>query len=190
MNFIKPRQAKTAFCSLLILASASISAHVYAEEMVIGEELIAPGINLIFEGAVKDHIAPDMQHLPIDETDVHLEARVNWAEKDIPEGAPPGGFVAYARVDAHIRNEKTGRSFHASLTPHVNLIDNQHYARNVALPGEANDLYTVVFYVRPPATFQLSPHKDWIDEYGELLFEPVSYEYNKLNFEDIVKASR
>ncbi|MED5437415.1 MAG: hypothetical protein VX806_04775 [Pseudomonadota bacterium] len=30
----------------------------YSSEMIIGEEKIEPGINIIFEGAIKDDIAP------------------------------------------------------------------------------------------------------------------------------------
>lgn len=47
----------------------------------------------------------------------------------------------------------------ASLLPHINLIDNFHYARNVQLPGEASDPYTVYFYVNPPDEFALGRHR-------------------------------
>lgn len=178
------------FSFVLFVQTGLIAEQARAEEMIIGEERVEPGIMFIFEGAVKDHVMPMMQHLPEDQTDVHLEARVNWAEKKIPEGAPPGGFVAYLMVDALIRNQKTGRIFHASLTPHLNLIDNFHYARNLALPGKTDELYTVTFHVRPPEPSQLSFHKDWIDQYGDTLFKAQSFEYKDLSFEAIAKASR
>lgn len=178
------------FGMVLLVQTALIAGQVRAEEMIIGEERVEPGIMFIFEGAVKDHVMPMMQHLPENQTDVHLEARVNWAEKKIPQGAPPGGFVAYLIVDAFIRNQKTGRILHASLTPHLNLIDNFHYARNLALPGRTDELYTVTFHVRPPEPSQLSFHKDWVEQYGETLLKAQSFEYKDLSFEAIAKASR
>ena len=54
-----------------------------AQELVIGEETIEPGIVFIFEGAIKDHVAPMSMHLAEKETHVHIEARVNWDEKNI-----------------------------------------------------------------------------------------------------------
>ena len=36
-----------------------ISTNTYSAEMIIGEENISPGINLIFEGAPKDTIHPN-----------------------------------------------------------------------------------------------------------------------------------
>ena len=55
-------------------------------ELIIGEERVSPGIIFIFEGAVKDQITPNSLHLDIDKTNVHIEARVNWDNKDIPKG--------------------------------------------------------------------------------------------------------
>ena len=189
-KFVRLSAAIT-FCSLLFMHAITAVGHdAHAEEMVIGEVRTDLGIDIIFEAAVKDHIVPTMQHLPIDQTAVHLEARVNWAEQDIPEGTPAGGFVPYLIVDAFIRNEKSGRTFHAALTPHVNLIDNFHYARNIALPGAIDDTYTLVFHIRPPERSQMSFHQDWLDEYGETILKADKYEYKNLNFEAIAKASR
>ena len=50
-------------------------------ELVIGEEQVEPGIVFIFEGAVKDAIIPKSIHLDQDQTNVHIEARVNWDKK-------------------------------------------------------------------------------------------------------------
>ena len=52
----------------------------FAEELVIGEERVEPGIVFIFEGAIKDHIMPMGMHLNEDQTHVHIEARVKWDE--------------------------------------------------------------------------------------------------------------
>ncbi len=38
---------------------------------------------------------PEGMHLKENQTNIHIEARVNWDTNNIPEGTPPGGFVAY-----------------------------------------------------------------------------------------------
>lgn len=161
-----------------------------AQELVLGEETIAPGIVLIFEGAVRDHVIPTVQHLSEDETDVHIEARVNWGpdEATLPAGTPSGGFVGYLQVHAEITNETSGVGTFATLVPHTNLIDSTHYARNIALPGTASELYTVKFYVNPPDPFTLALHRDWLDGYGDKLFEPAVFPYQNVSFSDIVTA--
>ena len=79
---------------------------------------------------------------------------------------------------------------HATLVPHVNLVDNFHYARNIALPSAINDKYEVVFYVHPPGEFDLSFHGDWIGAYGDTLLEPAVFQYRDVNFEEIARATR
>ena len=190
LKFILSARMGTFLLVLVIQFAIVLVVQARAEEMVIGEAHSEPGIQFIFEGAIKDYVSPTERHLPIDQTDVHLEARVNWAEKAIPEGTPAGGFVPYLLVDALIRNEKNDRTFHVSLVPHINLIDNFHYARNVALPGEISDRYTVIFNVRQAGSEHLSFHKDWIDNYGKGLIKPQTFEYKNLDFEAIAKASR
>ena len=61
-----------------------------SQELIIGEETVAPGIVFIFEGAVKDHVMPEGMHLKENQTNIHIEARVNWDTNDIPDGTPPG----------------------------------------------------------------------------------------------------
>ncbi|MBC6414304.1 MAG: iron transporter [Chromatiales bacterium] len=161
-----------------------------AEELVIGEEIIEPGIQLIFEGAVKDTVMPAGYNLPEDQTHVHIEARVNWAEDDIPEGTPAGGFVGYLVMTAQVINAETGAIATVDLVPHINLIDNLHYARNMALPGKITDKYNVIFNVMPPGEYTLSYHKDWIDQYGNKLFDKQSFMYKEVDFEAIARASR
>jgi len=160
-----------------------------AVELVIGEETVAPGIVFIFEGAVKDDITPAARHLPMDKTHVHLEARVNWAEKSIPRGTPAGGFVPYLTITAQVTNRKTGAVLMTDLLPHINLIDNFHYARNIALPGAIDDRYEVVFHAAPAAG-ELSYHLDWREQHGGELFEEASFRYPDVDFEAIAKATR
>ena len=177
---------QTALCTLILFATQSG----VAEELVIGEELVEPGIQIIFEGAVKDAITPPDYHLEESKTHVHIEARVNWAEDDIPEGTPPGGFVGYLIITAQVINPKTGAIANVDLLPHINLVDNLHYARNMALPGEITDKYDVVFNVMPPAEYTLSYHRDWVDGYGDKLFEKRSFMYKGVDFEAIARATR
>ena len=163
---------------------------VSAPELVIGEETVKPGIVFIFEGAVKDHVMPMGIHLPEDQTHVHIEARVNWDEDNIPQGTPAGGFVPYLHVTALVTNQKTGVSTFIDLLPHINLIDNFHYARNITLPGLDTDFYTVQFNIVPPTTFDLALHRDWLDTYGESLMNEYSFIYKDVYFEEICGATR
>ena len=161
-----------------------------SQELIIGEETVDPGIVFIFEGAVKDHVMPSGMHLKENETNVHIEARVNWDIKNTPKGSPEGGFVAYLHITSKVTNQKTGLSTFIDLTPHINLIDNYHYARNISLPGKKDDLYTVEFNVIPPTNIELSLHKDWLNKYGNQLMTNQYFIYENVNFEEIANASR
>lgn len=121
-------------------------------------------------------------------THVHIEARVNWDESGIPPGTPPGGFVPYLNVHAMIHNEVTQQSRYVSLLPHINLIDNFHYARNIQLPGDEGDPYTVLFYINPPDQFALARHRDWLNHYGGRLMQPRVFIYRDVDFLEIVTA--
>ena len=182
---IKTRVQLTVFCFLLCLTQFA-----HSVELIIGEAVIKPGIHFIFEGAVKDSISPEKYHLDVTKTDVHLEARVNWASKNLPEGTPAGGFVPYLTITAEVINARTGDLLTIDLVPHINLIDNFHYARNIALPGKINDKYDVVFYVMPPEAYTLSYHKDWRSQYGDQLFRAETFRFEGIDFEAIARATR
>ena len=133
-------------------------------------------------------------HLAESKTDVHLEARVNWASDEsiaVPKGTPRGGFVAYLKITAEVINERTGETLkNIQIVPHINLIDNFHYARNIKLPGKRDDLYTVKFFVNPPPGSDLALHKDWRDKHSNQLFGKTVFEYKNVDFEEIANASR
>ena len=162
----------------------------FSQELIIGEETVNPGIVFIFEGAVKDHVMPEGMHLKEAQTNIHIEARVNWDTDDIPEGTPPGGFVAYLHITAKVTNQNSGMSTFIDLLPHINLVDNYHYARNISLPGNANDLYLVEFNILPPTHIDLSLHKDWLDNYGNKLMKNQYFKYSNVDFEEIANSSR
>ena len=162
----------------------------FTQELVIGEKRVKPGIVFIFEGAVKDHIMPMGMHLDEDQTHVHIEARVNWDKNNIPDGTPSGGFVPYLHITAIVKNQKTGLQTFIDLTPHINLIDNFHYARNMSLPGSIDDLYSVTFNIVPPTHIDLALHKDWLDIYGKALLEGQSFSYKDVYFGEICRARR
>jgi hypothetical protein len=98
------------------------SSNILSQELIIGEERIEPGIVLIFEGAVKDVVIPKSNNLSVEETNVHIEARVNWDSLNIPEGTPAGGFVPFLKISSVILNQSTGLKTFVDLTPHINLI--------------------------------------------------------------------
>ena len=162
----------------------------FSQELIIGEETVHPGIVFIFEGAVKDHVMPEGMHLKENQTNIHIEARVNWDTDDIPEGTPSGGFVAYLHITAKVTNQNSGMSTFIDLLPHLNLVDNYHYARNISLPGNADDLYLVEFNILPPTHIDLSLHKDWLDNYGNELMKNQYFKYSNVDFEEIANSSR
>ena len=162
----------------------------FALELVIGEERLDPGVVFIFEGAIKDHIMPMAMHMSEDQTNVHIEARVNWDSSNIPDGAPANGFVPYLYINSMVTNQTTGIKTFIDLLPHINLIDNFHYARNISLPGHIDDLYTVEFNIIPPTHIDLALHKDWLDRYGESFINNAYFKYKNVDFSEIAKAKR
>ena len=162
----------------------------FSQELIIGSEYIEPGLEIIFEGAIKDVIIPINTNLNQDQTNIHIEARVNWGNKDIPKGAPKGGYIPYLRINSIITNQSNGLKTFIDLIPHLNLIDNFHYARNISLPGEIDDLYTVEFMVNGPSKYDLAYHKDWVDKYSNKFIEDIKFEYRDIDFKVIAKSSR
>ena len=67
-------------------------------------------------------------------------------------------------MSAIITNQKTNDKILVDLIPHINLIDNFHYAKNISLPGEIDERYRVKFIVRPPEMTILY-HNDWTKSY-------------------------
>ncbi|GAB4199951.1 MAG: iron transporter [Wenzhouxiangellaceae bacterium] len=180
------RFVRSCFVAAALLSFASAQ----AVELIIGEERVKPGVVFIFEGAVKDQVYPDVLHLPENETQVHIEARVNWGMDKIPNGAPAGGFVPYLHITAKVTNQKTGLSTFIDLLPHINLVDNFHYARNMSLPGSIEEPYTVTFTIAPPTSHELALHKDWQDQQGQQLMTAQQFTYKDIQFAEIARASR
>lgn len=192
MNPIRQKRLRRAVLAIAVAATAIawIAPSAQAQELIIGEERIWPGMVFIFEAAVRDEVMPASQHLAEDETHIHIEARANWDEDAtvIPPGTPPGGFIAYLNLNAEITNQTTGKKKFVSLVPHINLIDSLHYARNMQLPGEPTDLYKVKILLDPPDQFALSTHRDWRYQFGDELVPSRVFTYDDVLFVDIVNA--
>ena len=155
--------------------------------MVIGKKSISPGIEFIFEAAPKDKIFPNSLYLPENETDIHIEMLASWKEDNLAL-APSGSFVAYLEVEAIIKNIN-GTTNKVNLTPHLNLIDNLHYAQNIKLPGSIDDTYDVTFKILPPRKEVLGIHFDWNEKFGDLIKE-TSFTFLNLNFKKIALKTR
>ena len=168
----------------------AISNTLISQELIIGEERVTPGIVFIFEGAIKDIVYPENYNLAEELTDIHIEARVNWDTQNIPEGTPAGGFIPYLKINAVVTNQRTDLKTYVDLIPHINLVDNFHYARNISLPGNIDDKYEVEFFINNPSKFDLSFHKDWLDNYSESLIEDKVFKYLDISFSEIAKQSR
>ena len=175
---------------LIIYIFLTVSFSLNAQELVIAEERVEPGIIFVFEGAIKDHIMPSSMHLKENQTNVHIEARVNWDINNVPAGTPLGGFIPYLHITAKVTNEKSGLSTFIDLLPHINLIDNFHYARNISLPGAISDLYSVDFNIIPPTQIELALHNDWAKMYGKELFTGKTFKYINVDFEEIANVRR
>jgi uncharacterized protein involved in high-affinity Fe2+ transport len=181
--------AATAFFAGSLLAPQSAE----AQERVLGEEIIEPGIQLTFEAAPQDDVTPYDQNLSEEATDVHLEVLVGWAEEssvDVPEGVTRGGFVGYLQFFATITNEDTGQETKVDFIPHLTLGDAMHYARNISLPGAPDDPYTVTVDVRPPAETEVAFHESWRDAHGTPFFEPQTFRYEGLDLAAVAAATR
>ena len=181
---------KNIFTLLCLLISITIYSQSEKPELVIATERVEPGILFIFEGAIKDNISPSSMHLSENETNIHIEARVNWDMVNIPNGTPAGGFVPYLYISAHVINQKTGLSTFVDLLPHINLVDNFHYARNISLPGSVEDKYSVKFNITKPSGTDLALHMDWLKSYGKELIENKTFSYDNVDFSAVAKASR
>lgn len=164
-----------------------VTTNTYSVEMIIGEENISPGIDLIFEGAPKDTIHPKKYFRSESTTDIHIEMLANWSN-EAPEGSPIGGFVAYLKVFASIESI-SGKSIRIELTPHLNMSDNLHYAQNIKLPGKIDELYSITFTIYPPDHNELGIHFDWNKNIGSLI-KKTTFTYNDLDFKDVALSSR
>ena len=159
-------------------------------ELIIGKKVVNPGIVFIFEGAIKDEIHPKSLHLGENESNIHIEARVNWDIENIPEGAVPGGFIPYLNIAAKITNQNNGLRSFIDLTPHINLIDNFHYARNIYLPGSDEDLYSIEFSIIPPQLSEIALHKDWKIIYGNKILKDYKFFFKNVDFKEISRSKR
>ena len=175
---------------LITILSIVISNSLISQELIIGEERVKPGIIFIFEGAIKDIVYPENYNLAEELTDIHIEARVNWDTQNIPEGTPAGGFIPYLKINAVVTNQRTDLKTYIDLTPHINLVDNFHYARNIPLPGNIDDKYEVEFFINKPSKFDLSFHKDWLENYSESLIQDKVFKYSDISFSEIARLSR
>ncbi len=174
---------KLLFSIIIFLITTSTD----SSEMIIGEENLSPGIDLIFEGAPKDIIHPKKYFRSESSTDIHIEMLANWSN-EAPEGSPIGGFVPYLKVFASIKSV-SGKAIRVELTPHLNMSDNLHYAQNIKLPGKIDELYSITFTIHPPENDELGIHFDWDKNIG-LLTKKATFIYDDLNFKDIALSSR
>jgi hypothetical protein len=61
----------------LIILMTSYSIH--SAEMIVGEEKMEPGIDLVFEAAPKDIVHPKEYFRAESNTDIHIEMLANWS---------------------------------------------------------------------------------------------------------------
>ena len=188
MSKILDKKLKDQFIGFFIIL-VLFQNHEIQAEMIIGTGSIEPGVDLIFEGGVKDEIMPEEYYLSENETDVHIEVLANWSS-DAPKGSPEGGHVAYLNITAVLINETTGSSDTHKLTPHVNMSDNLHYAKNIKLPGKIDESYTVIFEIRPPKNDELGMHYDWRYTVDKELIVAERFEFNNLDFKEIAISKR
>jgi hypothetical protein len=176
-------------CIAFILALPIVVCAADMPEMVIGDEDIEPGISLVFEGAIKDDVAPSTIFGSEADSDIHIEVVATWNE-DGPRGSVTGGFVPYLDITALITNQSTGEESFVRLDPHLNMSDNFHYARNLKLPGERDGIYSVVFSVSGPEVTKVGMHYDWREEVGDRLLDGQTFKFLDLDFSRVAEATR
>jgi len=174
------------FLAIIICSNCSL---LYSEELIIGEEKISPGINIIFEGAIKDSVEPKEFYLKENDSDIHIEALVTWSS-DGPIGSVEGGFIPYLKIQIKIINQSTKKEGVYNLIPHLNMSDNFHYANNLKLPGGKDDNYTIVFTISPPARGDVGFHYDWMQKVNNNLISKEIFIYKNQNFKRIVNLKR
>ena len=76
-----------------------------------------------------------------------------------------------------IINKKTRESVSYDLVPHINLTDNFHYANNIKLPGNKDDLFEVIFDIKPPPIGGLGYHYDWRESVNKNLISKKTFIY-------------
>ena len=168
----------------------SLSSYVNAEELIIGKGNLNKDINLIFEAAPKDTLYNNSRKvLSEKETDIHIEALVNWNNNINISGQLPDAFIPYLIIMSEITNENTDEKSTIKLTPHINLSDGFHYAQNIKLPGLRSDTYKVKFTVSIDEK-KLTYHHDWKKLYSYPLFNEQVFSYVNLDFKEMSEAVR
>ncbi|MBV8938479.1 MAG: iron transporter [Alphaproteobacteria bacterium] len=181
----------SSFLIIMLLAAALSSPAFALERMVLGQQSFSPGIKAKFVAETRDIIIPPQQNLPTQDTDVHLEAFIHWAEFFPPKSALRGEFIPFLNVYARVTDETTGKSGGTQLLPHLSASDGMHYGRNIKLPGAATDRYAITFTINPPYEGELNYHSDWVRKYGATLFnQPEVFTYSGLDFSKIVRSER
>ena len=177
--------------NLLILGLfLSLSSYVNAEELIIGKGSLNKDINVIFEAAPKDTLHNNSRKvLSEKETDIHIEALVNWNNNIEISGQLPNAFIPYLIILSEITNENTDEKSTIELTPHINLSDGFHYAQNIKLPGLRSDTYKVKFTVSIDEK-KLTYHHDWKKLYSYPLFNEQVFSYDNLDFKEVSEAVR
>jgi uncharacterized protein involved in high-affinity Fe2+ transport len=123
------------------------------------------------------------------ETDIHIEALVNWNDNIEISGQLPDAFIPYLIILSEITNENTDEKRTIELTPHINLSDGFHYAQNIKLPGLRSDTYKVKFTVSIDEK-KLTYHHDWKKLYSYPLFNEQVFSYVNLDFKEMSEAVR
>ena len=154
--------------------------------LIIGEESIDPGIHVRFIAANNAMVfgALSNQDSEIKSNAIHLEALIKWQRNlKIPQ-QNIGEFIPYLDVYALIKNQNNGNQKVVNLTPHLNLVEGYHYARNIELPGDQSDKYQIVFTIE---TFeeQVTYHQDWKNQYPVPIITKMQYTYENISFEPI-----
>ena len=168
----------------------SSSSFINAEEQIIGKGNLSNDIEIVFEAAPKDTLYNNSRNvLSEKETDIHIEALVNWNNNINISGQLPEAFIPYLVILSEITNENTGEIRTIELTPHINLSDGFHYAQNIKLPGLRTDSYKVKFTISVDEK-NLTYHHDWKKLYSYPLFNKKVFNYSNLDFKKMSEAVR
>ncbi|MEM7283010.1 MAG: iron transporter [Pseudomonadota bacterium] len=165
-----------------LLACLSIS--VAHSDVLVGEELIQPGISFKLRVTDRMEMTPDEHQLAVEKADFALVAEANWSqdhEQSVPGNSPRGGFVPFLRIKVEIKNKTSGKISFVDLLPHLSMSRSMHYARNIILPDGVGDKYEVAVSVSPPDQSDLSMGEGWRGAHGARLFGVKQFKYGEVD---------
>lgn len=179
----------TLYLWMMVCGAWACAAH---GEVLVGDELIQPGVAFKVRVTNTLEMTPDKQQLTPENADFALVAEANWSRdinKTVPGSSPRGGFVPFLKIKVEVKNKITGKMTFVDLLPHLSMTRSMHYARNFNLPEGTGDKYEVSVSVSPPDVSELSLGSGWRGAHGSRLFGAKEFKYGEVDLSSLRNQS-